>query len=116
MKENLEARKSDFIKNVSTLLKGIVYEKTRVVYDYHSDNFTMFLFFGKRNIICLDAIFTGKSNYFFGLMNEEEITNEMIEQKEYLLIHCKRLSEFMVQDLIFHFGENYKNKTKIKTF
>lgn len=113
---NLEVRKNEFIKNVSTLLNGIIYEKTRVVYDYHSDNFTMYLYFGKRNTLCLDAFFTGKSNYFFGLMDEEQITNEMIEQKEYLLMECKRLSDFMIKDLFFYFGENYKNKTKLKTF
>ena len=69
----IKKRKEIFIKKVSELLSGILYEKSRVVYDIHSNNFTMFIYFGKRNTNCLDAFFNGKSNYFFGSMNEKEI-------------------------------------------
>ncbi len=69
---NLSARKVEFKKNVSKLLFGIKYEKCRINYDIHSDNFTMFIYFGKRNESIIDAIFTGNSNYYFGSMNESE--------------------------------------------
>ena len=112
----IKQRKEIFVKKVSELLSGILYEKSRVVYDIHSDNFTMFIYFGKRNTNCLDAFFTGKSNYYFGSMDEKEIKEEMNFQEEYLKSECQRLSKFMIEDLIFHFGENWKDKIKINTF
>ena len=113
---NLLERKLEFKKNISELLSGIKYEKCRINYDIHSDNFTMFIYFGKRNTNCLDAIFTGNSNYYFGSMDEKEIKEEMNFQEEYLKSECQRLSKFMIEDLIFHFGENWKDKIKINTF
>ena len=112
----LESRKNEFIISVSNHLKGILYEKKKVVYDIHSDNFTMFIYFGKRNTNCLDAVFTGKSNYYFGSMNNEEIKDEMANQKEYLKIESKRLSKFMIQDLEQHYGENYLKYVKLQLF
>ena len=109
-------RKKDFINQVSKLLKGILYEKKRVVYDIHSDNFTMFIYFGKRSTNCLDAFFTGKSNYYFGSMNKTEKENEIIFQQEYLKTDCQRLSKFMVQDLKQHFGQNYSKYVKLLCF
>ena len=86
----IKQRKEIFVKKVSELLSGILYEKSRVVYDIHSDNFTMFIYFGKRNTNCLDAFFTGKSNYYFGSMDEKEIKedNGVKEVKE-VNIHYK---------------------------
>lgn len=51
----IKQRKEIFVKKVSEILSGILYEKSRVYYDIHSDNFTMFIYFGKRNTNCLDA-------------------------------------------------------------
>jgi len=112
----IKKRKEIFIKKVSELLSGILYEKSRVVYDIHSNNFTMFIYFGKRNTNCLDAFFNGKSNYFFGSMNEKEIKEEMNFQKEFLKIECQRLSKFMIEDLIFHFGSEYTKYVKLCCF
>ena len=112
----IRQRKEKFIKEVSELLKGIIYEKSRVVYDIHSDNFTMFIYFGKRNTNCLDAFFTGKSNYYFGSMNEREIKENMVFQKDYLKTECKRLSKFMIEDLMFHFGKDYDKYVKLRCF
>ena len=113
---NLLERKLEFKKNISELLYGIKYEKSRINYDIHSDNFTMFIYFGKRNESIIDAIFTGNSNYYFGSMNELEKVEVIKEQKDYLQHSCNRLSKFMIEDLTFHFGENWKDKIKINTF
>ncbi len=112
----IKQRKEIFVKKVSELLSGILYEKSRVVYDVHSDNFTMFIYFGKRNTNCLDAFFTGKSNYYFGSMDEKEIKEEMNFQEEYLKSECQRLSKFMIEDLIFHFGNEYTEYVKLRCF
>ena len=113
---NLLDRKLEFKKNISELLYGIKYEKSRINYDIHSDNFTMFIYFGKRNTNCLDAFFTGKSNYYFGSMDEKEIKEEMNFQEEYLKSECQRLSKFMIEDLIFHFGNEYTKYVKLRCF
>jgi len=76
----------------------------------------MFIYFGKRNESIIDAIFTGNSNYYFGSMNELEKVEVIKEQKDYLQHSCNRLSKFMIEDLTFHFGENWKDKIKINTF
>ena len=112
----IKQRKEIFVKKVSEILSGILYEKLRVCYDIHSDNFTMFIYFGKRNTNCLDAIFTGKSNYYFGSMNEKEIKEQMNFQKEYLKSECQMLSKFMVEDLIFHYGNEYYKYVKLRCF
>ena len=112
----IKQRKEIFVKKVSELLSGILYEKTRVIYDIHSDNFTMFIYFGKRNTNCLDAFFTGKSNYYFGSMDELEKEEEMNFQKEYLKSECQRLYKFMIEDLIFHFGNEYTKYVKLRSF
>ena len=112
----IKQRKEIFVKKVSELLSGILYEKSRVTYDIHSDNFTMFIYFGKRNTNCLDAIFTGKSNYYSGSMDEKEIKEEMNFQEEYLKSECQRLSKFMIEVLIFHFGNEYTKYVKLRCF
>ena len=112
----LEDRKKAFVSNISKHLKGILYEKKRVVYDPHSDNFTMFIYFGKRNTCIIDAIFTLKSNYFFGSMSESEMEDYAKNDIEFQLLECKRLSEFMVQDLEQHFGKNYSKYVKLRSF
>ena len=113
---NLSERKVEFKQNISKLLSGIKYEKCRINYDLHSDNFTMFIYFGKRNESIIDAIFTGNSNYYFGSMTELEKIEVIKEQKDYLQQSCNRLSNFMIEDLIYYFGENWKDKVKINTF
>ena len=45
---NLLERKLEFKKNISELLSGIKYEKCRINYDIHSDNFTMFIYLRKK--------------------------------------------------------------------
>ena len=112
----IKQRKEIFVKKVSELLSGILYEKSRVAYDIHSDNFTMFIYFGKRNTNCLDAFFTGKSNYYCGSMDEKEIKGEMNFQEEYLKSEYQRLSKFMIEDLIFHFGNEYTKYVKLRCF
>ena len=112
----LESRKSEFIMSVSKHLSGIFYEKKRVVYDIHSDSFTMFISFGKRKTCIIDSLFTLKSNYFFGSMNQSEIAEYAENDIEYTLLECKRFSEFMVQDLEQHFGKNYSKYVKLQCF
>ena len=48
--------------------------------------------------------------------NEFEKVEVIKEQKDYLQHSCNRLSKFMIEDLTFHFGKNWKDKIKINTF
>lgn len=114
--KNLEKRKNDFIKSVTNTLSGVLYEKKRIVYDVHSDNFTMFLYFGKRNTCILDAIFTLESNYFYGSMNEIEKKEYSKNHIEFFINECKFLSKLMEEDLIFSLGLDYAKKVKLNLF
>ena len=49
-------------------------------------------------------------------MKEKEIKEEMNFQKEFLKIECQRLSKFMIEDLIFHFGSEYTKYVKLCCF
>lgn len=116
MEESIKSRKKQFIKNVSSLIIGVSYEKKRVIYDKHSDDFSMFIYFGKYKSLIIEPSFTGKSNYYFGTMNELEIKKQMSDDKDIFISECNRFSCFMIKDLICHFGSNYNKYIKTYNF
>jgi len=109
-------RKKDFICKIKESLKGILYQKKRVVYSSFSDTFTMFIYFGKHNNCTFEYLFTLKSNYYFGLMNEDEINQYCKNCIEFNLLECKMLSNSMILDLEQKYGSNYSKYIKLHSF